>query len=147
MPAAERSWTNWKGTRAGRQRSGGLRLHHVRQRASVASPPRDPGQGQGISGGRRAGRADLITLRGAELLKIADCIIMDKLANPALLELARKDAEIIHVPKRIGPGSFTQDQINQILVAQGPGRQDRRAAQRRRSVHLRPLHRGGQVAE
>ena len=38
------------------------------------------------------------------------------MANPALLELARKDAEIIHVPKRIGPGSFTQDQINRILV-------------------------------
>jgi len=67
--------------------------------------------------GAGPGRADLITLRGAELLKIADCIILDKLANPALLELARPDAEVIHVPKRIGPGSFTQDQVNQILVA------------------------------
>jgi uroporphyrinogen III methyltransferase/synthase len=66
--------------------------------------------------GAGPGRVDLITLRGAELIKIADCIIVDKLANPALLELARKDAEIIRVPKRIGPGSFTQDQINQILV-------------------------------
>jgi uroporphyrinogen III methyltransferase/synthase len=66
--------------------------------------------------GAGPGRADLITLRGAELLKIADCIIVDKLANPALLDLARKDAEIIHVPKRIGPGSFTQEQVNQILV-------------------------------
>jgi uroporphyrinogen III methyltransferase/synthase len=66
--------------------------------------------------GAGPGRPDLITLRGAELLRIADCVITDKLANPALLELARKDAEIIHVPKRIGPGSFTQDQINRILV-------------------------------
>jgi uroporphyrinogen III methyltransferase/synthase len=66
--------------------------------------------------GAGPGRADLITLRGADLIKRADCLIVDKLANPALLELARKDAEIIHVPKRIGPGSFTQDQINQILV-------------------------------
>ncbi len=66
--------------------------------------------------GAGPGRADLITLRGAELLKIADCVIVDKLANPALLELVRRDAEIIYVPKRIGPGSFTQDQINQILV-------------------------------
>ena len=62
------------------------------------------------------GRADLITLRGAELIRIADCIICDKLASPTLLEHARKDAEIIHVPKRIGTGSFTQDQVNQILV-------------------------------
>ena len=66
--------------------------------------------------GAGPGRADLITLRGAELIRIADCIVCDKLANPALLEQARKDAEVIHVPKRIGTGSFTQDQVNQILV-------------------------------
>jgi uroporphyrinogen III methyltransferase / synthase len=66
--------------------------------------------------GAGPGRADLITLRGAELIKLADCIICDKLANPELLELARTDAEIINVPKRIGPGSFTQDQINDLLV-------------------------------
>ncbi|MEN6578131.1 MAG: hydroxymethylbilane synthase, partial [Phycisphaerales bacterium] len=66
--------------------------------------------------GAGPGRADLITLRGAELLKLADCVIIDKLANSALLELVCKDAEIIHVPKRIGAGSFTQDQINQVLV-------------------------------
>ncbi len=67
--------------------------------------------------GAGPGRADLITLRGAELIRIADCIICDKLANPALLEMARPDAEIVNVPKRIGAGSFTQDQINEILVA------------------------------
>lgn len=66
--------------------------------------------------GAGPGRADLITVRGAELIRIADCIVCDKLAHPALLEQARKDAEIIHVPKRIGAGSFTQDQVNQILV-------------------------------
>ncbi|MBN1362412.1 MAG: uroporphyrinogen-III C-methyltransferase [Sedimentisphaerales bacterium] len=66
--------------------------------------------------GAGPGRADLITLRGAELIRSAECIIVDKLANPALLEMARSDAEIINVPKRIGPGSFTQDQINRILV-------------------------------
>lgn len=66
--------------------------------------------------GAGPGRADLITLRGAELIRIADCILCDKLANPALLEHARPDAEIVYVPKRIGAGSFTQDQINQLLV-------------------------------
>lgn len=66
--------------------------------------------------GAGPGRADLITLRGAELIKKADCIIYDKLANPALLALARPDAEIIHVPKRIGTGSFTQEQVNQVLA-------------------------------
>jgi uroporphyrinogen III methyltransferase/synthase len=66
--------------------------------------------------GAGPGKADLITVRGADLLKTADCIIYDKLANPALLKFARPDAEIIQVPKRIGPGSATQDQINNLLV-------------------------------
>ncbi|MBN1392031.1 MAG: uroporphyrinogen-III C-methyltransferase [Sedimentisphaerales bacterium] len=66
--------------------------------------------------GAGPGRADLITVRGAELLKIADCIIYDKLANPALLKFTRPGAELIPVPKRIGPGSATQDQINNLLV-------------------------------
>jgi len=66
--------------------------------------------------GAGPGRADLITVRGAEVLQKADCIIYDKLANPALLKFARKDAEIIHVPKRIGSGSFTQLEINKLLL-------------------------------
>ena len=66
--------------------------------------------------GAGPGRADLITVRGADLLKTADCIIYDKLANPALLSYARPDADIIHVPKRIGTGSCTQDEINRLLV-------------------------------
>lgn len=66
--------------------------------------------------GAGPGQADLITVRGAELLKAAHCIIYDKLANPALLKFASPDAEIIHVPKRVGPGSSTQEQINKLLI-------------------------------
>ena len=66
--------------------------------------------------GAGPGRPDLITVRGAEVLKSADCIICDKLVNPALLNFARSDAEIINVPKRIGSGSFTQEEINKLLI-------------------------------
>lgn len=66
--------------------------------------------------GAGPGRADLITVRGAEVLRAADCIIYDRLVNPALLKFARKDAEIIHVPKRIGEGPCTQEEINKLLV-------------------------------
>ena len=66
--------------------------------------------------GAGPGRADLITVRGAEVLKAADCVIYDKLANPALLQFVRRGAEIIHVPKRIGEGSCTQDEINKVLA-------------------------------
>jgi uroporphyrinogen III methyltransferase/synthase len=66
--------------------------------------------------GAGPGRIDLITLRGLELLKRADCVIYDKLANPALLRYARPDAKLIAVPKRIGDESFTQEQINKLLI-------------------------------
>jgi len=66
--------------------------------------------------GAGPGKADLITVRGAEILQKADCIIYDKLANPALLKYARKDAEIIGVPKRIGKDSVSQEQINKLLL-------------------------------
>jgi len=66
--------------------------------------------------GAGPGRPDLITVRGLELLKCADCVIYDKLANPALLNYARSDAELLPVPKRIGPESFRQEQINNLLV-------------------------------
>jgi uroporphyrinogen III methyltransferase/synthase len=71
--------------------------------------------------GAGPGRADLITVRGAEVLKKADCVIYDKLANPTLLRFARPDTEIIHMPKRIGKASVTQEQINQLLVAKAAG--------------------------
>ncbi len=71
--------------------------------------------------GAGPGQADLITVRGAEVLKKADCIIYDKLANPALLRFARAGAEIIHVPKRIGGASVTQEEINRLLIEKASG--------------------------
>ena len=67
--------------------------------------------------GAGPGRADLITLRGKELLSRADCIICDRLVNPALLRFAPPDAEIINVPKGVGTRSYTQQQINELLLA------------------------------
>jgi uroporphyrinogen III methyltransferase/synthase len=65
--------------------------------------------------GAGPGDAELITLRAAGLLQTADCVIYDKLANPVLLEHTRKDAEIIHTPKRT-KNSFTQQQINELII-------------------------------
>jgi uroporphyrinogen III methyltransferase/synthase len=72
--------------------------------------------------GAGPGRADLITVRGAEVLKSADCIIYDRLANPALLKFARGDAEIIAVPKRAGKARCTQPEINELLLEKARGR-------------------------
>jgi uroporphyrinogen III methyltransferase / synthase len=66
--------------------------------------------------GAGPGDAGLITVRGAELLAAADCVLYDSLANETLLASARADAELISVGKRSGAHSFTQDQINSLLV-------------------------------
>ncbi|MHC5076302.1 MAG: uroporphyrinogen-III C-methyltransferase, partial [Planctomycetota bacterium] len=66
--------------------------------------------------GAGPGDPGLITVRAAELVSLADCIIYDKLVNPILLKYTQPDAELIHTPKRIGPGSCKQKQINERLV-------------------------------
>jgi len=66
--------------------------------------------------GAGPGDAGLITIRGAEVLRAADCVVYDKLVNPSLLKFARADAEIIHTPKRTKQGSFAQERINNLLV-------------------------------
>ena len=66
--------------------------------------------------GAGPGRADLITVRGSEILKTADCVLCDKLANSALLRFARKDTELLHVPKRTADGGSTQEEINRLIV-------------------------------
>lgn len=66
--------------------------------------------------GAGPGRADLITVRGAEILRKADCVLCDKLANSALLRFARKDTELLDVSKRTTEGGSTQDEINRLIV-------------------------------
>jgi len=66
--------------------------------------------------GAGPGDPGLITIRGVELLKAADCVIYDRLANPALLRHAADAAELINVGKRTGNHSYTQNQINALLI-------------------------------
>ena len=74
--------------------------------------------------GAGPGTADLITLRGVRRLQEADVIFYDRLADPALLDLARRDAERVYVGKRPGCRAWPQDRINGVLVA--AARQGRR---------------------
>lgn len=62
------------------------------------------------------GDAGLITVRGVELLRMADCVVYDKLVNPSLLRYAKKDAQIIDAGKRAGAHSLKQHQINDLLI-------------------------------
>lgn len=66
--------------------------------------------------GAGPGDPRLITLRGAEVLRIADVVVVDRLASPALLDLARLDAERIYAGKEPGRALLSQDAINALLV-------------------------------
>ena len=67
--------------------------------------------------GAGPGAKDLITLRGVQRLQEADVIYYDRLLDPEILELARRDAERIYVGKAPGCHSWPQEKITQSLVA------------------------------
>ncbi len=69
--------------------------------------------------GAGPGAADLITVRGAELLKKADVIIYaGSLVNPELLKYAKKDAEIHNSAK------MTLEEVLEVMIkAAGEGRE------------------------
>lgn len=66
--------------------------------------------------GAGPGSADLITLRGLQRLQAADVVYYDRLADPALLNHARKGASLIYVGKAPGCHAMPQAQINALLV-------------------------------
>ena len=68
--------------------------------------------------GAGPGDPGLLTLRGAEVLALADVVLHDRLAEPALLDLAPPGAERIDVGKRPG-GPINQQSINDLLVEKG----------------------------
>jgi uroporphyrin-III C-methyltransferase len=71
--------------------------------------------------GAGPGEADLLTLRASRVLGRADVVVFDRLIDPAVLEMARSDAELIDVGKRPGH-SNSQDLINALLVSLGQTR-------------------------
>lgn len=68
--------------------------------------------------GAGPGDPGLITVRGKRLLELAEVVVYDYLANPALLGYCPQ-AEVIYVGKKAASHTFTQDQINQLLVEKG----------------------------
>ncbi len=66
--------------------------------------------------GAGPGDPKLITVRGLETIKLADCIVYDRLASPRLLTHAKKDVELIYCGKLPDRHTLTQEEINQVLV-------------------------------
>ncbi len=81
--------------------------------------------------GAGPGAIDLITIRGAEVLKRAQVVVYDDLVNPGLLRLAPASAEFVYAGKR-GAGkrdgsgksidkSISQSELNALLIARAAG--------------------------
>lgn len=79
--------------------------------------------------GAGPGARDLLTLRAVQRLQQADVIFYDRLVDPEVLDLARRDAERFCVGKEVGRNAWPQERINGVVLAA--------AAQGKRVVRLK----------
>jgi uroporphyrinogen III methyltransferase/synthase len=66
--------------------------------------------------GAGPGDPGLITVKGLAILRSADVVVYDYLANPALLQEAKEGAQKIYVGKSAGTHTLRQQEINQLLI-------------------------------
>jgi uroporphyrin-III C-methyltransferase/precorrin-2 dehydrogenase/sirohydrochlorin ferrochelatase len=76
-------------------------------------------KGQVVLVGGGPGDAELLTLKAVRALQSADVILFDDLVSPAVLELARREAQRINVGKRGHGPSVGQADISALLVTLG----------------------------
>lgn len=62
------------------------------------------------------GDPDLLTFRALRLMQQCDVCVYDKLVSPEVLELVRRDAELIYVGKSRDQHTLPQEQINTLLA-------------------------------
>ena len=65
--------------------------------------------------GAGPGDIELLTLKAARVIKEADVVIYDRLANPDILEMAKNGCEFVYVGKEDGKHIVPQDDINEII--------------------------------
>lgn len=89
----------------------------LKQAIASGGAPDTPQGGSIALVGAGPGAADLLTLRALRKLQEADIIFYDRLVDPGVLELARRDAERVFVGKAVGACAWPQDRINAVIVA------------------------------
>jgi len=65
--------------------------------------------------GAGPGDLELLTLKALRVVKTADVIIYDRLANPEILKEAKDGCEFIYVGKEDSQHTLPQDEINEII--------------------------------
>ena len=66
--------------------------------------------------GAGPGDPELLTLRGAQLVSKAECIVYDNLVSPDIVAMADSLAEKVYVGKKAADHTLPQSQINALLV-------------------------------
>ena len=79
--------------------------------------PGAAGQGRIALVGAGPGARDLLTLRAVRHLQEADVIFYDRLVDPGVLELARRDAQRVYVGKTLGAHDWPQERIDAVIIA------------------------------
>ena len=114
----------WRAHLAGRERAAADLL-----KAAIAEGRAPEPKGHIALVGAGPGARDLLTLRAVQRLQQADVIFYDRLVEPEVLELARRDADRVYVGKEVGACAWPQERIVALIVAE--------AAKGRRVVRLK----------
>lgn len=119
-PAARRGFWEWafageawRAHLAGRERAAAELL-----KQAIAGGGVPQARGHIALVGAGPGARDLLTLRAVQRLQQADVIFYDRLVEPEVLELARRDADRVYVGKDVGACAWPQDRIDSLIVAE-----------------------------
>lgn len=111
----------WEGTLEGPVAEQALagRLDEARQRLQSAIDSADAkklSKSEVYLVGAGPGDPDLLTFRALRLLQKADVVLYDRLVSDQVLEMARRDADLVYVGKARDKHALPQDNINDLLV-------------------------------